>query len=154
MLNRIFPEQFDNRYRGHRFALWLFFPLTFVNMAIALVAIFRKDGGAQSADGIPLDTFVAGGAETVIGIVAILGLAKLILGLFSVLALVRYRSMIPLMYVVVVAEQLGRKGIGLMKPIVHIGTPTGGFVNLAIITLSIVGLFLSLRGKGYLPTTK
>jgi hypothetical protein len=154
MLNRILPDQFDNRYRGHRFALWLFFPLTFVNVAIALVAIFRKDGGAQSADGIPLDTFVAGGAETVIGIVAILGLAKLFLGLFSVLALVRYRSMIPLMYVVVVAEQLGRKVSGLMKPIAHVGTPAGGFVNLTIITLSIVGLVFSLRGKDYLSTPK
>ena len=154
MLNRIFPEQFDNRYRGHRFALWLFFPITFVNVAIALVAIFRKDGGAQSADGVPLDAFVAGGAQTVIGIVAILGLTKLLLGLLSVLALVRYRSMIPLMYIIVVADQLGRKGIGLMKPIAHIGAPTGGFVNLAIITLGIVGLILALRGRGYLPTPR
>jgi hypothetical protein len=38
MLNRIFPEHIDNHYRGHKFALWLFYPITFMNVAIALVA--------------------------------------------------------------------------------------------------------------------
>jgi hypothetical protein len=151
MLNRIFPKQLDDRYRGHKLALWLLYPLTFMNVGIALVGIFSKDGGAQSADGIPLDTFVAGGAETVIAVVAILGLAKLLLGLLGVLALFRYRAMIPLVFVIIVVDQLGRKGIGLMKPIVRVGTPTGVFVNLVIIALSLAGLFLSLRGKAYLP---
>ena len=151
MLNRIFPAQIDNHYRGHKFALWLFGLLTFMNVGIALAAIFSKDGGAQSADGIPLDTFGAAGATTVIGVVALLGLAKLLLGLLYIMALVRYRSMIPLMYVLVVADQLGHKALGLMKPIIHVGNPTGFYVNLTIITLSIVGLVLSLRGKDYLP---
>jgi hypothetical protein len=151
MLTRLFPRQFDDKYRGHQIALWLFGLLTFMNVGIALVAIFAKDGGAQSADGVPLDTFAGGGAATVIGVVAFLGLAKLLLGLLGVLALARYRGMIPLMYVLIVIDQLGRKGIALMKPIVHVGTPTGFFVNAAIIALSVVGLFLSLGGKAYRP---
>ena len=152
MLNRIFPEYIDNHYRGHKFALWLFYPLTLMNVAIALVAIFARDGGAQSAGGIPLDTFVSGGAQAVIGVVAFLGLSKLLLGMLFVLALFRYRAMIPLMYVMIVVDYLGHKGIGLMKPIVRIGTPPGSFVSVALIALSIIGLVLSLRGKDYLPT--
>jgi len=150
MLNRIFPEQIDNHYRGYKFALWLFYPITFINVAIALVGIFSKDGGA-SADGIPLDTFGAVGAQAVIAVVALLGLAKLLLGLLFVLALFRYRSMIPLMYVLIVVDYLGHKGILLMKPIVRVGTPFGGFVTATLFALSVIGLVLSLRGKDYLP---
>lgn len=150
MINRILPKRIDNNYRGQKFALWLFIPIALLNVMIALAAIFSSDGGAQSADGIPLDTFAAGGAETVIGVVALLGLAKLLLGLLNLMALVRYRAMIPLMYVLVVADQLGHKALGWMKPIAHVGKPAGSYVNLIIITLSIIGLVLSLRGKDYL----
>ncbi len=150
VLNRIFPEHIDNHYRGHKFALWLFYPITFMNVAIALVAIFSKDGGA-SADGIPLDTFGSGGAQTVLAVVALLGLSKLLLGSLFALALFRYRAMIPLMYVLIVVDYLGHKEILLMKPIVRVGTPSGGFVTAALFALSIIGLVLSLRGQDYLP---
>jgi hypothetical protein len=53
MLNRLFPAQIDNRYRGYRLALWLLYPITFLNAVIDLASIFSPDGGAQSADGIP-----------------------------------------------------------------------------------------------------
>jgi hypothetical protein len=151
MLNRIFPERIDNHYHGHKFALWLFYPITFMNVVIDLVAIFKSDGGAQSADGIPLDTFVSGGAQAVIFVVALLGLSGLLLGSLFVLALFRYRAMIPLMYVLLVVDYLGHKGIGLMKPIVRTGTPSGSYVSVALFALTIIGLVLSLRGKDYLP---
>ncbi|MHB8077883.1 MAG: hypothetical protein ACYDIE_01335 [Candidatus Krumholzibacteriia bacterium] len=149
MLSRVFPELIDNNYRGYKLAQWLFYPLAFMYVAIALVAIFAKDGGARSADGIPLDTFTSGGAEAVIGVVAFLGLAKLLLGLLFILALFRYRAMIPLMYVLMVVDYLGHKGIGLMKPIVRDGASSGSFVSIALIAVSIIGLVLSLTGRGY-----
>jgi len=121
MLNRIFPERIDNRYRGHKLALWIFVPLTFMKVAISLGAIFNSDGGAQSADGIPLDTYTSGGAETVIALFALLGRSDLLLGLLFVVVLIRYRAMIPLMYVLIVVGKLGGKWILLMKPIVTVG---------------------------------
>ena len=151
MLDRILPRQIDNHYRGHKAGLWLFYPITFVNVGISLVAIFRRDGGAQSADAIPLDTFPPDAAEAVIGVVAFLGLSGLLMGLLSTLALFRYRAMIPLMYALLVVEYLGHKGIGLMKPIVRAGAHPGGFVSLALISLTVIGLVLSLGGRGYLP---
>jgi len=147
MWKRIFPDTFDNRYRGQKFALWLLYPLTFLNLAIALGGIFAKDGGAQSADGIPLDTFGNGGAEAVIRVVAILGLYSLLLCVFYVLALVRYRSMIPLIYVLLVVDYLGRRGIAWMKPYAHIASTSAGYFNLGLFVLSLAGLVLSLVGN-------
>src|SRR5207249_1651040 len=48
MLNRIFPERIDNHYRGYKLALWVFVPIAFMKIAISLVHIFYRDGGAQS----------------------------------------------------------------------------------------------------------
>jgi hypothetical protein len=151
MLNRLFPEVIDNRYRGHRVGLWLFYPVIFLNAAISLVAIFKSDGGAQSADGIPLDTFGRSGAEAVIGVVAYLGLANLLLVLLGVVSLVRYRAMIPLIYLLLVADWLGHKGINVMKPIVRAGAAHGGVVSLTIFALTLAGLVLSLLGNDTSP---
>jgi hypothetical protein len=149
MLNRIFPKALDNRYRGHWLGLWLFVPIVLLHTAIDLVGIFKSDGGAQSADGIPLDTFPPVAAEAVVGVVAFLGFAGLMMGLMYLVALFRYRAMIPLMYLLIVVDYLGHKGVGLMKPIVRVAGANGGYITLALFTASVIGLALAVSGKGY-----
>jgi hypothetical protein len=149
MLNRIFSKQFDNHYRGQKIAIWLFALLTLMNTGISFAAIFKADGAAQSADGIPLDTYGSSAAQAVIGVVAFLGLARLLLCVLFIIALVRYRAMIPLMYVLIVADWLAHKGIGMMKPIARAGTPPGLYVTWSLFALSVIGLVLSLTGKNY-----
>ncbi len=148
MLRRIFPECFDNRFRGNRLALWLFYPITLLNVVISLVAIFSKDSGAQTADGIPLNTYDPAGAAAVIGVAAFLGMASLLLCALFVLALVRYRSMIPLLYVLLVVNFVCHKGIGWMKPIARDGTHAGSVFSLCLIVVTALGLVLSLGGRG------
>lgn len=151
MLNRIFPERIDNHYRGHKLALWFFVPITFMKVAISLVHIFYEDGGAQSISTIPLDTYTSGAAENVIAIFSRMGLDQLLLGLLFVVVLFRYRAMIPLMYVLIIVGYIAREGIVYMKPLVLAGTSGASTPALVLTVLSISGLVLSLRGKGYLP---
>ncbi len=149
VLNRILPEHIDNNYRGQKFAFWLLIPLVLLKLLISLVAIFAPDGGAQSADGIPLDTFVSGGAAVVISVFALWGLTQLILCFLYVTALIRYRAMIPLVYSLILVELLGKKAILWVKPIVTTGTTSAISLSHVLIVLSIVGLALALSGKGY-----
>ena len=149
MLNRIFPERIDNHFRGHRFALWLFVPITFMKVALGLVHIFNADGGAQSVSTIPLDTYSAGAAQNVIALFARLGLDQLILGLIFVVVLFRYRAMIPLMYVLIIAQYIALEGIVYMKPLALAGASGASTLHLVLTVLSISGLVLSLLGKGY-----
>lgn len=144
MLNRIFPPQFDNHYRGHKLAPWLFALLVFMKLGISLSSIFNGSNMIRSADGIPLDTFTSGGAEALVSVTALLGLAHLLLASLCVLALIRYRSMIPLMYVLLLVEYLGKKWILVAHPIVRSGVSPSVYVNLVLIILLIVGLALSL----------
>jgi hypothetical protein len=143
-LNRIFPQRFDNTYRGHPLAVWFFIPVVVLKTGIALATIFNGRAAAQSADGIPLDSFGAGGAEAVVALFAIWGLAQLVFSVLGVLALSRYRAMIPFLFVLLLLEHLARRWILLVKPIARTGTPPGIYINLVILVLMIVGLVLSL----------
>lgn len=147
MLDQILPRRIDNTYRGHPLAVWLFLSVVVVKMGIALGTIFNGRAAAQRADGIPLDSFGAAGAQAVVALFAIWGLAQLVLGLLGVLALLRYRAMIPFLFVVLLLEHLVRKWILLVKPIARTGTPAGPYINLALLALMIVGLALSLRSR-------
>ena len=149
MLSRIFPAVIDNHFRGHVLALWLFVPLAFMKVALGLAHILRADGGAQSVSTMPLDTYPAGAAQNVIGLMARMGLEQLLLGLIFAVVLVRYRALIPLMYVVAVLHYVGQTAIKSMKPLALAGTSGASTVHLVIAALSVIGLVLSLWGKGY-----
>jgi hypothetical protein len=143
--SRILPQRIDNTYLGHPLALWFFIPVVVMKTGIALGAIFNGRVAAQSADGIPLDSFGAGGAEAVVALFAIWGLSQLVFSVLGVLALTRYRAMIPFLFVLLLLEHLARRLMLLVKPIARTGTPPGLYINLALLVLMIVGLALSLR---------
>ena len=146
MLNQILPQRIDNTYRGHALALWRFLPVVVLKTGIALGTIFNGRGAAQSADGIPLDSFGASGAEAVVALFAIWGFSQLVFSVLGgVLALTRYRAIIPFMFVLL--EHLARRWILLVKPIAGTGIPPGVFINLVLLVLMIVGLALSLRSR-------
>lgn len=147
MLNRILPRQFDNDYRGHRLALWLFGAVILVKLGISLATIFNGHEAASSADGIPLDTFTPAGAQVVVSLFAIWGLAQLVICLFCILALARYRAMIPLLFALLLLEYLGKKVILYFLPIVKTGAPPGSVINLVLLGVMIIGLALSLWAR-------
>src|ERR1700687_3110333 len=98
MLSRIFPKAFDNVFRGHWLGLWLFVPIVLLKLLIRAHFILSARGVATSADGIPLATFNAAGADAVVGLFVLLGLFQLLLGLLGTVALIRYRAMTPFVY--------------------------------------------------------
>ena len=144
MLSRILPQPIDNTYLGHRLAVWLLGAVVFMKTGIALGTIFNGRAAAQSTDGIPLDSFGAEGAQAVVALFAIWGLAQLTISTFSILALTRYRALIPFMFLLLLVEHLARKAVLWWKPISRIGTPPGSYINLALVALMVIGLALSL----------
>jgi len=78
-----------------------------------------------------------------------MGIEQFLLASLFVIVLVRYRAMIPLMYLVIITHYLAARGVAEMKPLVLAGTSGVKFVGLVIAILSAVGLLLSLTGRGY-----
>lgn len=149
MLNRILPTRIDNRYRGHPAGLWLFVPIALIKFSQSLTHLLKHDGGAQSISTIPLDTYPQSAAQNIIGLFARLGLEQILLASIFLIVLLRYRALIPLMYLLIVAHFVGGKIVAQFKPLVLAGTSGVSTPFLIIAAMSILGLFLSLIGRGY-----
>ena len=109
-------------------------------------SIFNGYQVATSADGIPLDTFGPACAGVVLTFFAFWGLSQLILSLMAALALIRYRAMVPLVFLLLLLELLGRKLILIAMPIAKAGVSPAFSINAVLIGLLVAGLVLSLWG--------
>ena len=159
MLSRLFPKQFDNNYRGHWIAIWLFVLVMFMRGTQGVVVMITPRDALINADGIPLDSFNAAGAETVVSLVALLALSGLVLPLQSLVVLIRYRAMIPFMYLLFLTVQVGNRALLMLNPIVRSDVPAMGFaghaigfyMNLAILAVTLIGFVLSLQNRSDSP---
>lgn len=147
MLGQLLPQRADNAYRGHRAALALLALLLLMKAAISMGSILDGHAAASSADGIPIDTYTPAGARTVVSLFALLGLANLVVCAIGAVVLVRYRSLVPLLFALLLAQQLGRQLILQLLPIERTGAPPGFAINHAILGIMIVGLALSLWSR-------
>jgi hypothetical protein len=147
MLNQLLPESIDNTYRGYKLALWLFALVVAVRITQSLVILFNGYSVAKSADGIPLDAYPPAAAQTIVALFALSSLSRLIISLLCVLVLVRYRSAVSFMFVVLALNYLATQLILRFIPIVREGSPPATTVNLTLFALTIVGLALSLRKR-------
>ena len=145
MFEKFFPRGVDNAYRGSKVALWLFGLVVAMKITQSLAVIFSGYYTARNADGIPLETFTPAAAQTAVALFAQASLWRLTFCLMCVLALVRYRSAIPLMFVLFVLNYLTGELILRFVPLVRTGTPLGPTVNLILFALMVIGLALSLR---------
>ncbi len=145
ILNTIFPKTFDNNFKGYKLAMYVFFAITVVTLWRSQHHLLSADGGAQTIATIPLDTFTSDGSQTVIGIFSLWGLSQLIIGIIYLVASLRYRSMIPLLYLLLIVEYSIRGFyIPLFKPVVTAGTAPGAAGNIPMIIISVVMLVLCL----------
>ena len=147
MIEKLFPKNIDNQYRGISIAKWVFVAMTVLTVCRSLAHIFLPDGGAQSIATIPLDGFTSSGAKVVIGMFAQWGLTQLMFGLLYVLVIWRYQSMIPLMCLFIFFEWTSRLLLGFYKPFETVGTAPGAIGNTIIPVVALVMLVLSLMTK-------
>ncbi len=147
MTNKILPTVVDNHYRGHKIALWFFYLITAVTVVRSLIHMLKDDGGAQSIGTIPLDTYTEAGAATVILIFSYWGLSQLMFGIIQLVVALKYKSLIPLMYLFLILEWTGRLFISMWKPIETAGQAPGGIGNMVLPFICLAMFFLSIKSK-------
>ena len=146
LLRRIFPGQIDNNFRGRRLAIWLFGLYVLANLGEGAASVFNSTSTAMTADGIPLDSYSAVVVQTMISMFALLGLRALVISLLCVIAIVRYRAMIPLLTLMLLVLNISGRVVLFVHPIARSGgvQPIGFYVNLFLLAVLIVGFALSL----------
>lgn len=142
MLADVFPRVAGNRYPGRRLGLWLF-ALMPLKVAMGLNVMLNAPSVASSADGIPVQTFGEAGGRAFLFMFAAWGLCQLVLGLASLVVLLRYRSLVPLAFLALLLEQAGRWLLHFHWPVDRVAAP-GTYINTALLGLMTLGLVLSL----------
>ena len=138
----MFPKQVDNNFQGYNVAAIIFLLVTIFTIVRSCIHILAPDGGAGSIAGIDLS--VAGGSN-IVSIFALWGLSQLLMGIVYLVVFFRYKSLIPFMYLLILAEYSGRIAIGFIKPLIVIHTPPGAIGDYILIPLAILMLILSLN---------
>jgi len=145
MLGRLFPRQFDNIYRGQAVGLWLFVPIMLIKALQSVESVINTRTTAINADGIPLDSFPPAAANEIVIMFALLGLYLLVIPLQSAIVLLRYRSMVPFMYLSLLTLQISARVLHMFIDPPATGDHAIGFyINLGIMAVTIIGFILSL----------
>jgi hypothetical protein len=144
MLGLLFPRVIDNRLRGQWLGYWLLAPVLLLKFAIAMASILTPRQ-ANKADAIDLSTYSEAALRDAATSTALLGLLHLCIALFCLLAMIRYSAMVPLIYLWLAVEFLGRRVVLDLYPIERTpGPSSGSVINFALIAMLVVGLALSV----------
>ena len=150
MLGLILPPVIDNRFRGQWVGFWLLAPVLIVKLGIGVSSIVAPHN-ANVADAIDTSTYSPAALRDLASSTALLGLLHLAIGLFCVVAMIRYRALVPLIYVWLLLEFLARRAVLSAYPIDRTpGTASGSIVNLVLMAMMALGLALSIwprRGR-------
>jgi hypothetical protein len=144
MWHNLLPPTADNRYHGRAAALWLLGFLLAVKAMMSLNIIFNGYFVATGPDGIPLQSFPPDAVRTVLAMFAIWGVAHLVLNLFGALVMLRYRALVPLVFLLLITEHVLRKMVLFFIPLARVGSPAEPIVNITLLALMLVGFVLSL----------
>ncbi len=137
----LFPAQADNTIRGSKWPYYILFITAIIWTVRSCIHVFSQDGGAGSIAGMNL---AVTGANEVVFAFALWGAEQLVYSLLQWIVLLRYRSLVPLMWGVQLFETLGRMLVGRIKPITFGHTPPGEVGNYIYLLLSVFMLALAL----------
>ena len=137
----LLPAKIDNTTRGSKIPFYVFALYAIVSLVRSCIHLLAPDGGAGSIAGMDLSV---AGADGIIFAFALWGSSQLLFALIQLLAVIRYRSLIPFMWLMLALEVLLRELVGAMKPVTFAHTPPGAIGNQLILPLAAVMLVWSL----------
>ena len=121
----LLPAQIDNTIRGTKIPFYIFTLYAIVSTVRSCIHLLSSDGGAGTIAGMDLSV---AGADGIIFAFALWGSSQLLFAMIQLLAVIRYRSLIPFMWLMLALEILLRELVGKMKPVTFAHTPPGASV--------------------------
>ena len=146
MFKRVLPGTIDNSYSGHKLGIWLMALIIVMKLGMGFPSMFIGSVTAQNAHKLNLDAFAPEASQILVLLLARSGLSTVVLALFCLLVLIRYRAMIPVTYVLILVEHAGRAFL-LLKESAITGTSSASIVSYALLFFTVVGLAAALYGS-------
>ena len=149
VLEILFPAKADNTIRGSKIPFYIFTLYAILSTVRSCIHLFAPDGGAGSIAGMDLSV---AGAQGIIFAFALWGSSQLLFALIQLLVVIRYRSLVPLMWLMLILEVLLRQLVGATKTVRFAHTPPGAIGNQLVLPLAAFMLAWSvwsaIRQKG------
>ncbi len=144
MLGQLLPRQADNSFQGFKLGLWLFGVVLLLLAAMSMNSIFNGHYVAINADGLPLDSYTPAGIRAVVSFYATWGLTQLVVVAFGMIVLFRYRALVPLIFLLLLLEQLLLRVIRFYRPLAGPNGAPASWLIIVLLSLMAAGLILSL----------
>lgn len=137
----LLPVKIDSTLRGWKLPFYIFALYAVISTVRSCIHLLAPDGGAGSIAGMNLSV---AGADGIIFAFALWGSSQLLFAVIQLLVVVRYRSLVPLMWLMLILEVLLRELVGATKPVTFAHTPPGALGNQLFLPLAALMLGLSL----------
>lgn len=152
-MDKLFPKIIDNNYQGSKIAIIIFFVVNIIKFLMGLnisglnpfidnVHILKE------VDKIPLDDFPQKASQLIIDSSASWALLLLIMSILGFLILIRYRAMLPIMFLTYLLEQIGRQFLNYSEKFKNsdfvFELSMANMINFGLSFMLLLGLILSI----------
>ena len=148
----LFPSRLNNRYEGSKIALYGLYPIFAMYIFRSLVHFLAENSGLAGIATIKQFPITEGlDPNTIIYLFASLwGATQISLTIILLILFIKYKNLIPLIYLICLLDQCFRLISGYLHPLgqdYYINTPPGVISNIPVLLYLIFMFYLSLKGN-------
>ena len=147
---KLYPSRLNNQYEGSKIALYGLYPIFAIYIFRSLVHFLAENSGLVGIATIK-EFPIADGLDpnNIIYLFASLwGATQVSLTMILLILFIKYKNLIPLIYLICLLDQCFRSISGYLHPLVedyYINTPPGVISNIPVLLYLIFMFYLSLR---------
>tara|TARA_B100000886_G_scaffold71519_1_gene45659 strand:- start:113 stop:577 length:465 start_codon:yes stop_codon:yes gene_type:complete len=148
----LFPSRLNNRYEGSKIALYGLYPIFAMYIFRSLVHFLAENSGLVGIATIKQFPITDGlNPNNIIYLFAsLLGATQVSLTTVLLILFIKYKNLIPLIYLICILDQCLRLISGYLHPLgedYYINTPPGVISNIPVLLYLILMFYLSLIGS-------
>ena len=149
---KLFPSDLNNQYKGSKFVQYGLYPIFAIYIFRSLVHFLAENSGLVGIATIKEFPIIDGlDPNNIIYLFASLwGATQVSLTIILLILFIKYKNLIPLIYLICLLDQCLRLISGYLHPLIedyYINTPPGVISNIPVLLYLIFMFYLSLRGN-------
>ena len=149
---KLFTSDLNNQYKGSKFVQYVLYPIFAIYIFRSLVHFLAENSGLVGIATIKEFPIIDGlDPNNIIYLFASLwGATQVSLTIILLILFIKYKNLIPLIYLICLLDQCFRLISGYLHPLsedYYINTPPGVISNMPLLLYLIFMFYLSLRGN-------
>ena len=152
LINKILPETINNDFNGSKIALYGFYPILAMMIFRSLTHFLSESAGLVNIANINILPLIDGiePNNLVYLFASLWGASQLILTLLIIVIFLKYKSLLPLLWIILIIDILFRFVSGYIHPLTeeyYSAVPPGRLSQVPLLVYGILMFFLSIRNN-------